>query len=244
MSFIIENSTFNLYFPTREVRKSIFSIEDYLSSKGYVKPFNLVPLPSEAPSEIPRITSTTLHGHANIAITNQNIQIQTNFDKNFNQDVDKCFDYVKNKSDNAYSVLQDVLNYQTCYCGLVTQLIFDTDKPVNVFKNNFIKVSSESELFDCVCRLTFIKDHKYYINIEVQNIRQYDGRTGQLDRLVDLEYKGEKLSVTIDINDRYAYNFDGKYTTDMEANNEIFRISKDLIENRLYDLIEKGELEL
>ena len=48
-----------------------------------MSPFNLMPIPNEAPPEFPRITATSKNGHSQLMVSGNNVQVTTMFDSHF-----------------------------------------------------------------------------------------------------------------------------------------------------------------
>lgn len=238
---ILSNSFSVFFAPVLEIREYIFKFERELSE--FNRPFTLIPVPDGAPYEIPRITATTLNGHSNLVITLQNAQVVTNYDDKFSSDPDKCWAYFLTKATQLIASMNKVLNVKIRYGGLTTIVAFDDDNPVGVISSRFLKVKSNSPLQDVATRLTYVKDATYYINMEIQNARLYEGAPfGQMTSMAEVKERESFLQVMLDLNDRYAFNEDSGYLSQEDTLLNLFSLSKSIV-LKMPKLIEKGEID-
>lgn len=101
----------------------------------------------------------------------------------------------------------------------------NTDASEYIF-DNLLKFTSNKSVYDTECRLTYVLKDEYYINLDLQNIRLFDGKpvmtgseTTSINKKANIE---NKLAITIDINNRYSHNFN-------KENREIGKESVDQI---------------
>jgi hypothetical protein len=241
----ILSNAFNIYFPpVINIRESLFDFEKEFS--GFAKPFTLIPVPEGTPPEIPRVSAVTLNGHSSLIITLQNAQIVTQYDDEFSSDIDKSLEYVKEKMSTLMSGIDSILHTKYCYAGLSTIVSFtDISDPVAKITQTFIKAKSDLQLYDVATRLTYIIEDTYYLNIEIQNGRSYDDGAiiSPLVSLSSFTEKSQELQVTIDINDRFAFNNRENYYSDSAKLDRIFCITKDIVSGKI-DKILEGEVVL
>ena len=63
----IRTGSFNIVFPNvLDMRENLFNLEKVFSN--FMSPFNLMPIPNEAPPEFPRITATSKNGHSQLIL--------------------------------------------------------------------------------------------------------------------------------------------------------------------------------
>jgi hypothetical protein len=94
---IVVKSGFSIiYQPLINIRKLVFDMEERF--KGEFQSPELIPVPDEAPPEIPRIIFRSTFGHSTLAITPIRTDLNTEYDEAYNLDIYKCFDYIANKS--------------------------------------------------------------------------------------------------------------------------------------------------
>ena len=91
---IIDNICFSLSFERiQNFRQQILDIEKKLGDH-FITPLNILPIPDDAPPEIPRIIARSKQNHTELIVSSNNLQISTKFDDNYNKKIDKCFEYM------------------------------------------------------------------------------------------------------------------------------------------------------
>lgn len=238
---IIKSAVFNIILVnTDNIRRKMMMLEPKLLE--YFLPINILPIPDDAPNEIPRVLMTTKNGHSNIQISPQAITMVTNFDGEFTKNWDLCLQYLKERIDKILEIAQELSNSEKfLFSGLTTNLVVDTEENVvEKLKNKLLKVKASDGLYDINCKLTLTKED-YYINITYMNNREME--INQVTLKPIREVKNE-LHIVLDINDRFAFNNIADYSSDKSKINHILEISTDLLVDKVYQFLEKGEIEL
>ena len=210
----IANCTFSLIFqPIPEIRRSVFDIEDRLD--GYVKPFQVYPIPDEAPFELPRISATTESGHSTLTIAAQNAQVQTVFDESFSGDFGKSLSYSKEKAVTLREALSNMNGFAIDYAGLSAQLVVSADEfgvhPVEFIRDKYLTVNSNLTLSDAAAKLVYSVEDDYYLNLEVRKavfpepISINIGPDG-IAVTAKVTPHEDQLVVVVDFNNRLAFN--------------------------------------
>lgn len=210
----IADCTFSLIFqPIPEIRRSVFDIEDRLD--GYVKPFQVYPIPDEAPFELPRISTTTESGHSTLTIAAQNAQVQTIFDDNYSSDFGKSLNYSKEKAVNLQGAFSNMSGFAIEYAGLSAQLVVPSDEfgahPVDFIKDKYLTVDSNLALSDAAAKLVYNVEEDYYLNLEVRKAIFSDpvsinvGPDG-IAITTKVTPHEDQLVVVVDFNNRLAFN--------------------------------------
>lgn len=239
----ITSCSYTVFFPQLlNIRESFFDLENSLQ-EYFQKPMVLVPIPNDAPSEIPRITGVSRDNFTSLKIAMHNANIITNFDVS-----KKC------QSINGVKEMRDVLNSAISkifgasenffFSGLVTNMEFEEyGFPVEFIRENFIKLAIDTKcpLYDVAFRVALVYEDDYFINIEVSNKRTFKGAPRGLS-LAGLEEGPQSISVVLDINDRRAFNSKLNYTTNQEKMDRIFELSESMIYGKLWNFIASGDL--
>lgn len=213
----ISTCIFSLSFlqPVPEIRRSVFDIEDRFKGSHYSIPFNIYSLPDEAPYELPRISSTTENGHSILTISAQSAQVQSRFDENYSHDFEKCLDYSRKQADVLYEVVSSMPGIRLGYSGVSAQVLVQPDEiskdPADFIHETYLKTSSDLHMSDASVKLVYNVDKDYYLNLEVQRIILPDPLSISVNssgvsvtkRIVG---QPERLSVSVDFNDRLAFN--------------------------------------
>lgn len=180
--------------------------------------------------DFPFIIGQTSNGHSQIFVTSQNLQLFVNFDENYFNEREKCFEYAFKKIDMINQVLKQLkANYQ--YSGLVIQYLFDNfNNPVDVLNRDSVSLCGKREFHNFLKKFSIIDSDIYYINFEMVT-------------LYKLELNKQIIGVTVDINDRY-----GSERPDNSCNyNNVLRMKnlhESISEPVLQRLVEQGELKL
>jgi len=245
MNMEVINSNFNIFFsPILNLRESIFNLENELAS-FFPKPFGLIPLPNEAPLEIPRITATSHHGYSNLNISLNSAQFSTKFDENFSNDWNKCSDYIYQHVSKIYSILKARFNDKPLYCGLTINFLhkIDSSNAIDLMINNFIKNKSSIRPYDIVNKNTYVIEDNYYLNLQIQNQRLEKDQNFFIGHLSDFE-KLNLLAVSLDINDRYGFNYIPGYFSGFNKIDRIFQLTNEYVIKKLENFIIEGEFVL
>ena len=75
----------------------------------------------------------------------------------------------------------------------------------------------------------------------MQNLREFSVQQYSNGRICITGERKHAISASIDINDRYAANNDVNYKSKKEAFDEILQITSNIINNKLENLVRKGE---
>jgi hypothetical protein len=244
VNIICENVNFSIYFQKDlNIRKKIFQIEDAFSPK-FIKPFQLIQVPDDAPEEIPRIQASSNMGHSQLVISQSNLSLSTKFDNGWENDWNQCKSYFQDNIELSYKSLNAIDNKVINFCGIVANIFieFENSKKVIDFLNSlFVKNVSDTDLIDLNLKFTYKRDDKYYINYSFLNDTKYasDGKTIKMIPAYLRKVKSG-LMVNIDVNDRFSFNFNQDYTSNTQEGINLLNILDEIVKNRLQDILIKG----
>lgn len=242
----INNCTLNVFFQRNaKVRESIFELEESLVD--FQKPFTLVPMPADSPAEFPRIVAATIHGHTQMMISEKNVQMVISFDDNYNNSIDDCINYMRDKCKNLNAVLPTISDYPSkglYYVGISLQLSMDKndgiDKPIQYLVNNFVSLQTKLTMEEIGTRVALVKDDKYYINLNMNNNKIYCSEKDERGSFAGIDVKDDVLNIFLDVNDRYAFNEIVDYKSSFDEIENIASIIEDVVKNRLQAFIKDG----
>lgn len=238
----IKSCSFNVFFPVKpDIRRHLFEFEETFD--GFVRPFNLLPIPEGAPAELPRITAVSEHGHTQLNITLQNLQMVTNFEENYAVSADKCFEYINNEINQVIKGINSSIGIDNVFfSGLTSQVEFDGEKNCgSKLAEKFMHVNTSMDILDVNSRITLECNEKYYVNVSIENTRTYLGDKKDNLSIAGLAQIGEGVQVTLDINDRLAFNKDELYRTSESDIRFISDFSKTVINEKLENFVRNGE---
>lgn len=221
----------------------------YLDNKGLLKDhFNeatVLPIPDDAPVEIPRIMIRTLHEHAQLNISPIAATFEIYYDGGYERDWKACVKYIKKRMEKVFTFLNILTKNDYEYIGLVSYIIYDEVKQDGIKKiaDTLLNPKKINGIYDINIKYTFTENDNMFINIMLQNIRKFKEGT-EPDKAGDLNKKNqiaESIGAVIDINDRYGFNNDPKYHSDSGKLTGILDSMSNVIEKKLCALIEDGE---
>ena len=247
---IITNSTFTLFFSeNKQMRENFFKIEKHFD--GYQRPFTLVPLPLDAPMEIPRIISTTENGHSQLTIRGNSVQLTTRYDNEYSDSISKCLEYKKNRVQQIVDAMPLIdgmpkENQKFYYSGLSIDMIYNENdginSPVNYLNEVHIKDNISLPIEEMQCRLALVIENQFYLNIILQNKKFYNGIADERGSLAGLKNSNDALLVSIDINDRYSFNNVANYNSSSERIIHLAAIMERFVNDYLPTYIKTGEV--
>lgn len=195
--------------------------------------------------EVPRIIAQTKNGHSVLNIALSVSSFITNYNGEFVSDWNKCKEYLAQRCSDIYQIIDNMTENNNTFVGLITNVeIDDLDGTgLEILKKSLFGEETEKmgELYDLSCKLTYVYKNRYYINITLQNLREFSVQQYSNGRTCITGERKHTISASIDINDRYAANNDVNYKSKKEAFDEILQITSNIIDNKLENLVRKGE---
>ena len=224
------------------IKKIYYNNESVL--KDYFNEATILPVPDDAPVEIPRIIIKTLNEHAqlNISLTAATFDVQ--YDCGFEYNWRNCAEYIKARMEKVLEFLNLLTNNHYEYIGIVTNIIYDEIPQDGEKQLSSILLHTEEidEVFDVNIRYSFVEENRFFTNIQLQNARVF--KTGvSKDIAGGLNEKNQELNsigAIIDINDRYGFNCFNDYNSDSTVLDDLLEKMGNVIENKLQLLIEEG----
>lgn len=241
---IIKQTNLNLVYPRiMEYRKKFANSEDILQQ--YFMPSTILPIPEQVQDEVPRIIAQTKNGHSVLNIALSVSSFITNHNGEFLSDWNKCKEYLAQRCSDIYQIIESMTENNNTFVGLITNVeIDDLDGTgLEILKKSLFGEDTEKmgKLYDLSCKLTYVYKRRYYINITLQNLREFSVQQYSNGRTCITGERKHTISASIDINDRYAANNDMDYESKKEAFDEILQITSNIIDNKLEYLVRKGE---
>lgn len=213
--------------------------------KQYFNEATVLPVPDNAPADIPRIIVKTLHEHAQLNITPVSSTLQITYDEGFERDWQACARYIQERMKPVFAFLNILTTNKYDYIGIVTNVLLDDIKTdgAKVLANNLLKTQNSSRIYDLDVKYTFIEDENIFVNILLQNARLFnEGASADIAGALGLKNQiAESVGVVIDINDRYGFNSLEEYQTESSKLDCLLGKMTEVIDNKLNSLMEQGE---
>ena len=222
----------NITFNRIEKIKKVF-IDNSSVFVGYNEP-SILPIPDDAPREIPRIMLQSEHGYSQITISPEVISFIVTFDEAFSSDWVKCEEYLKEKKGIIEDFLVAAGIKKIKYCGVFTSYQYENISPesnaTSVIQESLLKdVAIKDKIFDINCRMTFTIDETYYVNISYENARLYQEDTDLYSAGFLNEELSNAIAVTVDVNDRYAFNNRQEYESNTSVLEKLIGLNNEYI---------------
>lgn len=241
-NMIIKETNLNLIYPKiSDYRKKFVASEDILNDN--FQPPIILPIMDEIPENIPRIVLKSKNNHSTLSIGLSVASFTTMYDDTFSNDWKKCKDYLENRTQNIYQLIDNMTNNGNIFTGLITNIIFDNldISGLDTLKHSLLNNTSKlGNLYDILCKFTYVYQNKYYINITLNNQRDNELIINNGRTFIKDEKRDNIIVVSIDVNDRYKANSDPNYVSSQEELIEILNITTNIINHKLFSLIEKG----
>lgn len=205
----------------------------------------VLPIPENAPDEIPRIILTTKNEHAQLSITPVAAAVQIEYDNGYELDWEKCENYLKDLMRIVLNFFDFMTQNSYEYMGIITTLFLDDymGNVTHTLSKNLLKADNK-ELYDINLKYTFTKADEF-INISLQNARLFKkgidencaGALGSDNEVC--QYVG----ASIDINNRYGFNTIKNYETTSEKISSLLETMTNVVQEKLETLVVEGVYE-
>lgn len=221
----------------------------YYNNENILKVFfneaTVLPIPDNAPVEIPRIIVKTLHEHAQLNISPVATTFEIHYNDGFERDWCACANYITERMTKVLEFLNILTNNNYEYIGLVCNVIYDEVKRdgAKILSSTLLNTKKIKDIYDINIRYTFVENSNVFVNIMLQNARIF--KTGinmeQPGVLIAENQTAESIGAVIDVNDRYGFNSNAAYKSDSAKLKVLLDSMSNIINNKLHNLIERGE---
>lgn len=240
---LIQETSISLrYKKIDNLKRMYFTNEDIL--KNQFNEATVLPIPDDAPFDVPRIIVKSKNEHSQLNITPVNATLQVTYNEGFERNWESCKQYILNKMNSVFEFLNTMTNNEYEYIGIVCTILMDeiSRNTTQILSQNLLNGKMQRDLYDLNIKYTFAEEQKFFVNIVLQNARLFrEGITSDNAGALSQENQvAEAVGVVIDINDRYCFNNDVNYKTDRCMLNSLVEKLSDIINNKLHNLIEQG----
>ena len=243
----IKNIIVTLWFNKYDNLKTMSEIINE-NFKMYFPVCQFMALPANMDPIIPRITGKSGSGHSSFSMSTINAQITTNYDNNFNEDYDKCFEYIEERVKKLYELLQNQ-GIDIFYSAIFVNLEKDSENPIEMINNNLINERLKNDnLNEIGMRMALVEEDSFYKIIVVNNSKDYtmqrEIKSGEniilpLISLRDAKITKEYISISYELNDKYSFDNKENYSNSIDIINRMFLKAKEDIANNIEALIKE-----
>lgn len=240
---IQETSITVTYKKIEGIKKVYYNNESIL--KQFFNEATVLPIPDDAPVEIPRIIIKTLHEHAQLNISPVAATFEVHYDTEFERNWDACSNYLVERMAKVFEFLNILTNNTYEYVGLVSKVLYDevSKNGANKISESLLNSQKIKNIYDINIKYTFVENDNMFVNIMLQNARLFKEGfdVNEAGSLGINSQVAESIGAIIDINDRYGFNTDANYKSNSSMLNVLVKAMGNIINNKLETLIEKGE---
>lgn len=204
--------------------------------------FNIIGVPANIDPAIPRLTAVSSSNHSNIEISLINARLRTNFDENYSEDINMCINYLKERILKLFEALKSC-DINIVYSAIFINLEEKENNAVEKIKEHFLKIENLETVDEIGVRFSQVVDNKFYSNISFNNSKQiklekiFEGNKGEiifpLISLNDASEIENYLSVSLELNDKFAFNLDSNYSTSKEELLKLFELTNTQLEKEM-----------
>lgn len=210
----IDNIGFNLYMPKIDnLRLKSQEIEKKLIE--YFEPFSILPIPEDAPEEIPRMIAKSYKHHSELVISLINVQLNINFDDKFG--FDESFDYAKTRVDAIVDIFSEFSQGNFIFAGVTARVIIEEEEPIDFLEKNFLNVKSSIRPYNMSEKIAYLLEDKYFLNFNIYNLRTFEGVFLGNKIKPEVKETSHVLAVEVDMNDKYGFNHNEDHTCKKET---------------------------
>lgn len=225
------------------IKRAYYNNEEIL--KKYFNEATVLPIPDDAPVEIPRIIVKTLHEHAQLNISPVAATFEVHYNDGFEKDWRACASYITERMDKVLEFLNILTDNNYEYIGVVCNVIFDEVERdgAKILSSTLLNTQNIRDIYDINIRYTFVENNSVFVNIMLQNARMFKSGINmeQPGALIAENQTAESIGAIIDVNDRYGFNSNVAYRSDSAKLKVLLDSMSNIINNKLHNLIAKGE---
>lgn len=237
----IKSTVISVKYKKIKELKKLYINNDAIFKKNFNEA-TILPIPEEAPDEIPRIVLTSLEERTTISISPIASSIQFVFDNGYENNWMKCQKYIKDVIDEIFCFFDLLTDNSYEYFGIVTDLLLDDySEPTKILSDNLLKKQLDG-LHDINIRYTFTQDDDKFINISLQNARIFnnDVDVAKAGSLSQSNQISDNIACIIDINNRFGFNSRPNYDSSRDKLDEIIEQMTYNINEKINNLVKEG----
>ncbi|MGP1569380.1 MAG: hypothetical protein ACTTH0_00420 [Eubacteriales bacterium] len=225
------------------IKKAYYKNEEIL--RKFFNEATVLPIPEDAPLEIPRIIVNTLNEHGKLNIAPIATTFEVCYDNGFEQNWDECAKYLAQRMEKVFEFLSVFANNSYEYVGVVANVLYDEIKEngTDTIVNSLLNANKINNIYDINIKYTFVEKKDIFVNIMLQNARIFNEKldSSVAGFLSEEKQIAESIGAVIDINDRYGFNKYANHSSGSDTLKNILQHMGIVINNKLSALIEKGE---
>lgn len=240
---LIQETSISLRYKKIDNLKKTYFINEHILKEQFNEA-TVLPIPDDAPFDVPRIIVKSKNEHSQLNITPVNATLQITYNDGFERDWNSCKQYILEKMNSVFEFLNILTNNEYEYMGIVSTILMDEYKgdTTRLLSQNLLNGNMKRDIYDLNIKYTFAEDEKFFVNIVLQNARLFRDGIVQNDAgaLCQANQLAEAVGVIVDINDRFGFNNSVTYKTDRSMLEQLVEKLSNILDDRLKLLIEQG----
>ena len=232
-----------LYHRLAEIRRKVVSCEGMLREEFL--PYHILPIPDDAPPEIPRVAMKTQFEHSVLQISLTGATLQTMYDDAYCKDWVLCRSYLKHRAQLTYSVIQRLMPKKVHMQGFVAQIILDEidSDPVVFLRKNIQSLSDSASVRDIGYSACIVHRDRFFVNAHISNARIASESVPFGSPVRDADCTNQVL-FNVEVNDNYSFNETPDYSSTEDTTDELLSVLSGIIESSLVKFVDTGVFEL
>lgn len=227
------------YEPQLKIRRSANQIEDLL--QDYYGASQVMPIPDDIAAEAPRVILTSHGGHSQINFSQIAVELTARFDGDYVDNYESTKLYFQKRVERLIEVLHAIGIDEYYFFGLSYNLHLDIgeEEPIEYIRS-FLggELLEKDQLYEVMQRVASLEDNKFFINQQISTFKEYQGNSVNIPDLIDFSNSklvAEGVNVSLDVNNRYSFLYNGTKTSMSEFDSDLSRIFE-LIEQNMCKL--------
>lgn len=215
-------SNFSFIFPKQiEIRKMSAKFEEILGQ--FYLPPQLNGVPDEFPASVPRIIFSSKNNFSKIIISQINVSLEVYYSANYKLEEIKKYNH--ERIELVQKIIKEITD-DINFIGFTTIVRIPTktkEESIKIILDKYFNDRNYIHYADINCKKTLVKESKYYVNIMINNYKNWKNVTTseQALRLSDSKAEEFGIEITIDYNDRFEFNENEEYKSSFNQVNKI-----------------------
>ncbi|WP_312103629.1 hypothetical protein [Pygmaiobacter massiliensis] len=216
--------------------RALFPIVDKSLGECFT-PCTILPIPDNAPDEIPRFLAQSSGGHSNLIISPVSAQLNVKFDDSYAQNWELCIAYLQEKAQSIFKTVKSIVEEHKINFSGISVVCFDliqSETAINTLQKQIVRLNISNV---CKMALRFCsKTNNNYVNIELETQPKKNIETGE---------DFDSIVYNVDINDKLGYlNESSNYICEADQIKANLTLLDAVVKEKLGNIVKCGDFTL
>lgn len=234
----IQNTFSYIFSKDINIRKKANEIEAILENL-YMQP-QINSIQDDIEPNYPRIIFRAKNGHSIISISQVSIILEIIYDENIS--LSEKIGYLKERCKLIEEII-DKSKVSLNFVGLATVVTIPTTQKesISIIQKKYMRENKVENYEDIGYRKTIIIDNKFYSNISIENYKEWEDLNyfGEVVKMPNKNIKECGIKLFVDLNDRYSFNENESYLSNIKITEEIIKKSFEIVRDEVVFLKEE-----